>query len=95
MAFLDDLRLHFHGAGNGRVEVVDFKPQQDTVAVGFGVGIADWTMVVFDIPAVQLQVSVPFETNRSYSGAPCVLRQPRRRWYQWLLASTSVTAMRG
>src|SRR5262245_11346899 len=41
-------------------------------------------------------MSVPsFVTKRSYSVPPGLLRQPRRRWYQRLLASTSVTAMRG
>ena len=55
MARQDELRLQFRGAGDGRVDVVDLKPQEHAVAVGLRIGIADRTVMVFDVPPVQLQ----------------------------------------
>lgn len=43
------------GAGEGGVEVVEFEPEEDAVAVGFGAGVADGAMVVLDGPGVELE----------------------------------------
>jgi len=55
MGRLDNVRLHFHGPSDGGVEVVDLKPQQDAVTIGLGIRITDRTVMVFDLPAVQLE----------------------------------------
>ena len=54
MARPDDLRLQVRGAGQGGVEVGDFKPQEHAVS-GREVGIADGAVMVLHVPAVQLQ----------------------------------------
>src|SRR5262249_31011888 len=36
-------------------EIIDFKPQKDTIAVGLGVRIADWAMVMLNLPIVKLE----------------------------------------
>jgi hypothetical protein len=50
-------RLHsqVHRATHGRVEVVEFEPQQDAIAVRATIGISERTVVVFHIPSMQLQ----------------------------------------
>jgi hypothetical protein len=42
-------------AGRVKVKIVDFKPQQDTVAIGLVIRIADRPVVVFDLKAVKLE----------------------------------------
>src|SRR5262245_53068583 len=48
------LRLHFGGTGQRLVEVVNFKPQEDSVAVWSVIRVADWQVMVVDLEAVQL-----------------------------------------
>ena len=55
MAGEDNLRLEGLGSANRVIEVVDLEPQQDTVAVRPIIGIADWSVVVCDLEAVQLE----------------------------------------
>ena len=55
MAWQDDLRLQFRGAGDRRVDVVDLEPQEYAVTVGLRIGIANRTMMMFDVPPVQLE----------------------------------------
>jgi len=55
MARLDDLDPHLCSSGESRVEVIDLKPEQDTVAIGPGIGIADPIVVMLDLEAVQLE----------------------------------------
>ena len=50
----DDLRVQFCGAGNRRVEIVNFKPEEYAVSRG-DVGIAEGSVVVLHIPPVQLK----------------------------------------
>ena len=57
MARQDNLCLQLCSAGKGRVEVVDFKPQEYTIAMR-QFGVADWAVMVFDIPPVQLKNKV-------------------------------------
>ena len=47
------MRLELVNAGQGRVEVVDFEPEEDAVSMG-EVGIADGAMMMFHIPAMEL-----------------------------------------
>ncbi len=55
MARHHDLNSHRLGACHGSVKIVNLKPEQDAVAVGLGIGITDRTMMVLDIPSVQLK----------------------------------------
>lgn len=55
MARQNHLGLELGGAGNRHIEVVDLKPQEEAVAIGVVVGIADRQMVVGDLKTVQLE----------------------------------------
>jgi hypothetical protein len=48
------LNLHFLGAGHGRIEIINLKPNEDAVSV-CQIRVADFTVIVFHIPTVQLQ----------------------------------------
>ena len=54
MPGLNHLDLHFFGAVNGRIEIIEFKPQQHTIAMR-QIFATDWTVIVSHTPAVQLQ----------------------------------------
>lgn len=54
MAWQNDLRLQVHRANESRVEVAYFKPEKHAVS-GREVGIADGTVMMLHIPAVQLK----------------------------------------
>jgi hypothetical protein len=54
MAREDDLRTQLRGAVNSRLEVVDFKPQEHAISRREA-GIADGSVMVLHIPAVQLK----------------------------------------
>ena len=49
----DDLGAQLDSAAFGRVEIVDLEPQH-AVAVRKFVAIADWPMMMVDVPLVQL-----------------------------------------
>ena len=55
MAREDHLGLHFRSAGHGGVEVVDFEPQQQAVAVGLVLRVTDRPVVMLDLKAVELE----------------------------------------
>ena len=55
MARENDLGLELGSAGQGLVEVVHLKPQEDAVAIGMNIRIADRQMVVGDLETVQLE----------------------------------------
>src|SRR5262249_839584 len=59
MARHDDFGLQFLCAGARGVDVVDLEPQQDAVAMTLDVGITDRTVVVFNVPPVQLEDQSP------------------------------------
>jgi hypothetical protein len=63
IAGLNHLDLHFFGAVDGRVELVNLEPQKHAVAVRLEILIADRTMMVFHIPSVQLQDQSPIRKN--------------------------------
>ena len=54
MPGLNHLDLHFFGVVNGRIEIIEFKPQQHTITMR-QILVTDWTMIVSHTPAVQLQ----------------------------------------
>lgn len=54
-AGFEDLGFHFDGASEGGIEVLELKPKDDAVAVGFEIWIAERAMVVLDFPAVELE----------------------------------------
>ena len=51
----DDFNPHAFGSPDRCLEVLDFKPQQHPVAVRFQLRVTDRTMVMIDLPMVQLQ----------------------------------------
>ncbi len=55
MAWHDHLCLQVLSANNGRVEVVEFKPQEHAISVWLDVWISDTTMMMLHIPSVQLK----------------------------------------
>lgn len=54
MARENDFRLQFRDAGRGLLEVIDFKPQEHAIARR-EFGVADGTMMMLHVPAVQLK----------------------------------------
>ena len=54
MPGLNHLDLHFFGAGYGRVEIIEFKPQQHAIAM-LQILVTDRTVIVSHVPAVQLK----------------------------------------
>ena len=50
-----DRNVHRLGAGHRAVEIVNLKPEQDSVSVRLGIRIADGAMMVPDIPSVELE----------------------------------------
>ena len=55
MAWQDDLSLQVLSACHGRVEVVDFKPEEHAISVRLDVWISNRAMMMLDLPSVQLQ----------------------------------------
>lgn len=55
MAGQDDLDSHRFRTGQCRVEVVDLKPQEHAVSVRLEIGIPDLTVVMLNLPMVQLE----------------------------------------
>jgi hypothetical protein len=55
VALQDEVGVHVRGTADGSVEVVDFKPQQDAVTIGFVTGITDRPVVMLDTKSVQLK----------------------------------------
>ena len=62
MARQHNLRLQFLGAGQSRVEVADFKPQEHAVS-WFDGGIANATMMMLHLPTVQLKKQPPLRNQ--------------------------------
>ena len=59
----DELHTHFGGALGDRFEIVDLEPEQDAVAVGLAVAIADGAVIVVRFKACSWRMSSPFETG--------------------------------
>jgi hypothetical protein len=55
MPWKNHFDLHFLGAGHCRIEVVNLKPQKHSVSVGLEIRIANRTVIVPDVPPVQLK----------------------------------------
>jgi hypothetical protein len=53
MPGLNHLDLHFFGTGHSCIEIVDLEPKEDAVSM-CQILVADWTVIVSHIPAVQL-----------------------------------------
>lgn len=54
MRGMSHLDLHFPGASDSRIEIVDFKPEEHAISMR-QILVADWAVIVSHIPAVQLQ----------------------------------------
>jgi hypothetical protein len=50
-----NLGLHLLCASNRCIKIVNFEPDQDTIAVWFRIGVAYGPMIVLNFPAVQLE----------------------------------------
>ena len=72
MAWHDDLSLQVLSACHGRVEVVEFKPQEHAISIWRDVWISDATMMMLHIPSVQLK-NQPAVRNQ-----PLILRAAMR-----------------
>jgi hypothetical protein len=55
MAWHDNIGAHFLGTSNGRVEVVDLKPQEHSVSVRLKIRIPDGAMMMLHFPFMQLK----------------------------------------
>lgn len=51
MAWFGNLNLHLLGAGDRRIEVVEFKPEEHAVSIGLCTWITDRTVVMLDVPS--------------------------------------------
>ena len=58
MARQDDLDIHLGHALHDRVEIIDLKPQQNSVSVWFVLTIRDGAVMMFHVEAVQLENQV-------------------------------------
>ena len=58
MARFYDLSLHLFGTRNGGVKIVQFKPKENTISIRPKFGIPEWTMMMLDVPIVQLEDKV-------------------------------------
>jgi len=54
MRGMSHLDLHFPGASDSRIEIVDFKPEEHAISMR-QILVADWAVIVSHVPAVQLQ----------------------------------------
>src|SRR5437667_12472754 len=55
MAWHDDLSLQVLSACHGRLEVVEFKPQEHAISVGLDIWISNAAMMMLRLPSVQLK----------------------------------------
>lgn len=55
----DDLDSHSGGARHRRVEIINLKPQEHAVPVRLESWVADWAMMMLDMPIVQLEDQLP------------------------------------
>jgi hypothetical protein len=55
MSRFDDLSFHLFGTRNRGVEIVQFKPKENTISIRPKFGIPEWTVLVLDVPIVQLE----------------------------------------
>jgi hypothetical protein len=60
-----DLDAHFGSALHDRVEVIHLEPEQHTITVGLAGAIADEAVMMFDVKAVELQMTLPSFTSCS------------------------------
>lgn len=68
----DDLHAHFSRALHDRIKVVYLEPQQYTVSIWLVIAIADWTVMVFYVEAVQLKDKLAIRDQLLIFGAPMI-----------------------
>lgn len=66
----DDLYTHFNGALHDRIKIVYLEPQQYTVPVWLVIPIADGTVMVLHVEAVQLKGKLSVPEQLLICGAP-------------------------
>lgn len=72
MAGQNYLDAHFGGALDDGIEIVDFKPEQYSVAVGLVLGIADAAVIMRHLEAMQLQDKLAVQDQLFVGGASMV-----------------------
>jgi hypothetical protein len=55
MARQNDVGLQFSGTRDGSIEVIDFKPEEHSIAIWLAVRISNQSVVMLDIKSVQLE----------------------------------------
>jgi len=55
MARFDNVCLQLLGTRNRGVEIIQLKPQENAISIRPKLGIPEWTVVMLDMPIVQLQ----------------------------------------
>ena len=55
MTRFDHVSLQLLGTCDRGIEVVQFKPQENAISIRPKIGIPEWTVVMFDMPVVQLK----------------------------------------
>ena len=71
MAGQNDPRLQVHSSGYGRVEVVDFKPQEHTISMR-KVSVPNGTVMMLHVPTVQLKNQAAVRNEPLILGAAMV-----------------------
>ncbi len=68
----DNLDTHFSGALHGCVKIVDLEPEQHPISVGPVIPIADRTVMMVHVEAVQLKDKLPIRDQLFIGGAPMI-----------------------
>jgi hypothetical protein len=74
----DNLDAHLGGTLHDRVKIVNFKPQQNAVSVGSIVSIADRTVMMFYVEAVQLKDEFAIRNQLLISSAAMIASTPKQ-----------------
>ncbi len=66
MARFKNISFHFLCAGNGSVEIIEFKPKEYAISIRFYFGFTKGTVMVLDVPVVQLKDQCSIRQDESF-----------------------------
>jgi hypothetical protein len=66
MARFEDISLHLFCARDGGVEIVQFKPEKNSIPIRLYFRFSEWTMMVLDAPVVQLKNQSSIGRDQSF-----------------------------
>jgi hypothetical protein len=66
MAGLEDISFHLLCARHGGVEIAQFEPKENTIAIRLYFGLSEWAMMMFDAPVVQLKYQRSIGRDQSF-----------------------------